>query len=331
MEESISRARPHGWKAWLCGIAIAGAAMGAVPAGAAGTAPGAPTITGVTAGVGSVNVSYSPPANNGGSDITEYKVVCFSTDGGVTKSNTEHASPTKVEHLTFGKTYSCNVEARNHVGFGPPSANSAPIVVLSPTPPPTVPGAPTITGVTAGVKSLNVSYSPPASNGGASINEYRVSCSSTDGGVSRSNTEHASPTRVNNLTAAKTYTCTVSAHNRVGFGPPSASSAPVVTLSPPVITVPGAPTITSVSRVGHHSVMVRFSPPASNGGSSIFEYRATCTSSNGGRTRSESRRASPIKVDDLSSGKTYACTVKARNRKGFGPSSAPSAPVTTLH
>ena len=89
MEESMSRVRPHGWKAWVCGLAIAGTAMGAVPAGAA-SAPGAPTVTGVTPGLGSVNVSYSPPASDGGSHITEYKVACFSSDGGVSKSETEH-------------------------------------------------------------------------------------------------------------------------------------------------------------------------------------------------------------------------------------------------
>ena len=329
MEESMSRVRPHGWKAWLCGVAIAGAAMGAVPAGAAATAPGAPTVTGVTPDVGSVNVSYSPPASDGGSAVNQYKVTCFSSDGGVTKSETEHATPTQVDHLTNGKTYNCNVEAHNSVGYGPPSANSAAVVTLSPPPPPTVPGAPTVTGVTAGVRSLNVSYSPPASNGGSSIFQYKVTCVSSDGGVSRSNTEHASPTRVDGLTGSKTYTCNVMARNRVGFGPPSASSAPVVTLSPPVITVPGAPTITSAT-AGHHSVTVAFSPPASNGGSSIFEYKAVCTSSNGGRTRSNTRHASPIKVNDLSAGKTYTCTVAARNRKGLGAPSAASAPVTTL-
>ena len=120
----------------------------------------------------------------------------------------------------------------------------------------------------------------------------------------------------------------MTARNRVGSGPPSANSAAVVTLSPPVITVPGAPTITSAT-AGHHSVTVTFTPPASNGGSSIFEYKAVCTSSNGGRTRSNTRHASPIKVNDLSSGKTYTCTVAARNRKGLGAASAPSAPVTT--
>jgi hypothetical protein len=323
----FSRMRPQGWKAWLCGVAVAGLAMGSAAAGAAPTVPGAPTITGATAGLRSVTVTYSAPANNGGATITDYRVACSSTDGGATHSKTEHASPTTVSGLTAGKTYTCNVEARNSAGYGPPSAQSAPVVTLSPPPSPTVPGAPTITSVTPGIRTVDVAYAPPASNGGANITHYRVTCASSDGGATRSNTEHASPTRVG-LTGGKTYTCNVMAQNRVGFGPPSAASAPFVTLLPPVITVPGAPTITSAS-AGFHSVTVSFSPPASNGGASIFEYKARCTSSNGGVSRSNTRSRSSIRVGDLSGGKTYTCTVAARNRKGFGAASAPSAPVVT--
>ena len=42
--------RPQGWKALVCGVAIAGAALAGSPAGAAPTVPGAPTITGATSG-----------------------------------------------------------------------------------------------------------------------------------------------------------------------------------------------------------------------------------------------------------------------------------------
>jgi large repetitive protein len=328
MGVATSLVRPQGWKAWLCGAAIAGAALAGSPAGAAPTVPSAPTITGATAGLGSVTVTYSAPANDGGAPVTDYRVACTSSDGGASKSTTEHASPTTVRNLTAGKTYTCNVMARNKAGYGPPSALSAPVVTLSPPPAPTVPGAPTITSAVAGVKSVKVTYSPPASDGGSKIFQYKVACTSSDGGASRSTTEHASPTTLRNLTAAKTYTCNVEAGNRKGFGPPSALSVPVVTLSPPVITVPGAPTITSVT-AGFRSVTVAFTPPAANGGASIFSYRATCTSSNGGVTRSNSRSRSSIRVSGLSSGKTYTCTVAARNRKGFGAASAPSAAVTT--
>jgi hypothetical protein len=93
-------------------------------------------------------------------------------------------------------------------------------------------------------------------------------------------------------------------------------------------TVPGVPTITSAT-AGFRSVTVGFSAPASNGGASIFEYKATCTSSNGGVTRSNTRSHSTIRVVGLSSGKTYTCIVSARNRKGYGAASAPSAAVVT--
>ena len=43
--------RPQGWKALVCGVAIAGAALAGSPAGAAPTVPGAPTITGATPGL----------------------------------------------------------------------------------------------------------------------------------------------------------------------------------------------------------------------------------------------------------------------------------------
>ena len=164
-----SLVRPQGWKALVCGVAIAGAALAGSPAGAAPTVPGAPTITGVTAGLRSVMVTYSAPASDGGATITDYRVACSSSDGGASKSTTEHASPTIVRNLTAGKTYTCNVMARNKAGYGPPSAQSAPVVTLSPPPTPTVPGAPTITSVVAGVKTLTVTYSPPASDGGSKI------------------------------------------------------------------------------------------------------------------------------------------------------------------
>ena len=218
MGELTARIRPHGWKAWLCGVAIAGAAMGSVPAGAAPTVPGAPNIGTATPGLRSVTVTYSPPASDGGASITEYKVLCTSSDGGESRTKTEQASPTTVTGLTGGKTYTCNVMARNKVGFGPPSGLTSPVVTLSPTPPPTVPGAPTIGTATAGVRSVTVTYSPPASDGGASITQYRVTCTSSDGGESRSRTEHGSPTTVTGLTAGKTYTCNAMAGNRMGSG-----------------------------------------------------------------------------------------------------------------
>ncbi|MGO9874606.1 MAG: fibronectin type III domain-containing protein, partial [Acidimicrobiia bacterium] len=190
--------------------------------------PGAPTITSATAGLENVSVAFSPPAPNGAVNIFDYDATCISSDGGVTRTHTEEASPIVVANLTAGSTYTCTVLAENSAGFGPPSAPSAPVVTLGP---PTAPGAPSITSATAGTKSVTVAFSPPASDGGATIVDYRSTCVSSDGGVTRSHDASASPILVAQLNGGNTYTCTVMAKNSVGFGAPSAPSAPVVTLS----------------------------------------------------------------------------------------------------
>src|SRR4051794_1431588 len=91
---------------------------------------------------------------------------------------------------------------------------------------PTKPGAPTITSVTPGVRSVKVAFDKPASNGGAKIVNYRAVCTSSDGGKKHANEGPRSPIRVGGLTPGKTYTCTVSAKNKVGRGPASAPSDP---------------------------------------------------------------------------------------------------------
>ena len=321
---SSSTFRPCGWKAAVGVFAVAGLALGSSVAGAAPpTVPGAPTIKSVTALRQAIRVAFTRPASNGGAHITRYKATCVSSDGGVTRSNGDDRSPIRVVHLTAGKTYTCTVAARNKVGFGPASAPSAAVVVL-PNPPPTVPGAPTIKSVTALRQAIRVAFTRPASNGGAHITRYKATCVSSDGGVTRSNGDDRSPIRVVHLTAAKTYTCTVAARNKVGIGPASAPSAAVVVLPNPPPTVPGAPTIKSVTAL-RQAIRVAFTRPASNGGAHITRYKATCVSSDGGVTRSNGDDRSPIRVVHLTAGKTYTCTVAARNKVGFGPASAPSA------
>ena len=95
----------------------------------------------------------------------------------------------------------------------------------------TPPGAPTITSVTAGKRSVIVVFTAPPSNGGAKITHYRAKCVSSDGGKTGTGAEHKLRVRVRGLTGGKTYTCTVVARNRAGAGPASAASDSVVTLT----------------------------------------------------------------------------------------------------
>ena len=156
------------------------------------------------------------------------KLVCASSNGGVyPRASGLGVADTASTGLTPTRNYTCTVAAGNAIGLGAASAPSSPVV-----PRPTAPGRPTITSAKAtGRRSITVAFDPPADNGGAPITNYLVRCASTDGGAKRSRLAHPSPIRVNGLTAAKTYKCTVAASNNVALGPPSALSKPVVVRS----------------------------------------------------------------------------------------------------
>ena len=90
-----------------------------------------------------------------------------------------------------------------------------------------------------------------------------------------------------------------------------------------LITVPGAPTgVTALA--GDGSASVTFTAPASNGGSMITGYTATCGASG------NSGAASPIVVSGLTIGVTVTCTVVANNIAGASAASAPPVSVTPI-
>ncbi|WP_193752879.1 Ig-like domain-containing protein, partial [Aureimonas ureilytica] len=75
-----------------------------------------------------------------------------------------------------------------------------------------VPGAPTIGSASAGDAQASVTFTPPASNGGAAITSYTVT--STPGGLAA--TGASSPITVAGLTNGTSYTFTVTATNSAG-------------------------------------------------------------------------------------------------------------------
>ena len=105
-----------------------------------------------------------------------------------------------------------------------------------------------------------------------------------------------------------------------GTSSASAASAAVI------VGTPGPPPKPTIVKTAAGSLKVSFTAPAANG-AAITSYTATCTSSNGGVTRSKSAASSPITVTTLSAGKTYTCTVRATNSRGAGPLSPPSSPA----
>jgi titin len=190
------------------------------------------------------------------------------------------------------------------------------------------PGAPTITSVVPGERSLLVYFKKPASNGGSPIFNYRATCTPENGGTPGSREREVSPILVTKLTGGKQYTCRVAAQSSAGLGPYSAKSQVVVPRSEPAKGLPDPP-IYIEARPAVAAVEVRFNVVGQSGGQAVTGYRALCTSTDGTHHNTQRKGSSPIIVDHLLEAKAYSCKVATRNPSGWSAYSKASNTVVT--
>jgi hypothetical protein len=181
------------------------------------TVPGKPTAVVATGGNTSASVSWTAPADNGGSAITGYTVTS-SSDG---KTCATSGTSCPVLGLTNGTPYTFTVVATNGVGPGPASDPSNSVTPLTPT----VPGAPTNVSAIGSDSAATVSWTAPASNGSPIIG---YSATASPGGRSCT-TGGALTCTITGLTNRTTYSITITATNGVGTGP---ASSPAVSVTP---------------------------------------------------------------------------------------------------
>jgi hypothetical protein len=112
------------------------------------------------------------------------------------------------------------VEAVTSTTMAPPAATTTTTTI-----PLAVPGAPRSVSARPVVRTAEVRFDPPLSDGGSPVTSYAARCSSNNGGLAREAQAPASPIKVLSLSGGKTYTCTVRATNAVGAGPSSAPTA----------------------------------------------------------------------------------------------------------
>ena len=289
------------------GIAVLVAVLAPAAARAA-SAPGAPTNVTARPGNARVTVRWHAPASDGGAAITGYTATA---SGGGHTCTTTGALSCVVTGLTNGTSYTFTVTATNSVGTGPASAASNAAT------PAAVPGAPThVVAATAGSQQVKVTWTAPASDGGARITKYTVAASGS-GGQSCSWTSGTLSCTVTGLVNGTSYTFTVTATNSTGDGPASAASNAVTPVGPSA-----APT--GVSAVaGDQQATVSCTAPASNGGAAITAY--TATASPGGAHASAA--TCPITVTGLTDGTSYTFKVTATSSLGTSVASAASNAV----
>ena len=245
-------------------------------------------------------------AASNGSTITKYTVT---SSGGQTCTTPNGSATTcTVTGLTNGTAYTFTVTATNGLGTGPASTPSAPAT------PSTIPGAPTGVVATSFANAQSVvSWTAPASNGGAAITNYTVT--SAPGGK----TCTTSHDLLHRGRADQRHRLHLHGHchQRLRHRPGLGSLRPGHSL----LRRRARPTgVTGTANAANQSV-VSWTAPTSNGGTPITSY--TVTSSGGQTCTTPNGSTTTCTVTGLTNGTSYTFTVTATNAVGTGPASTP--------
>lgn len=282
------------------------------------TVPGAPSAVAADPDDAAATVTWTAPADDGGTPVTGYRIE-ISVDGGVTwtvavDDTGSTATAAVVTGLANGTATTFRVSARNAVGVGAAAASTE-------TTPRTVPGAPTRLRVSPGVGVATVAWDAPADNGGAEITGYRIEASSDGVNWTVTVADTGSASRAHLLTGLANGTpvhVRVAAINEAGSGVPSAGASATPR------TVPGAPTIRSITP-HNRSLSIAFDPPADNGGAEVTNYEYSLDGGVTWTAASPATTKGPLVVNRLENGTSYDIRLRAVNAAGSGPAAVAHA------
>lgn len=308
----------HHWQGllmWIAGVfltLLAACGGGGEASAGAGTVPGAPAGTTVTAGNGETTLSWAAVAG-----ATSYNIYRSTTPGAAgakvgVSATTSYVDTTAVN----GVTYYYQVTAATATGEGPPSPQSPGV---TPAVPVAVPPAPS--GLSAVAANAQVTLSWTGVAGAGSYNVYRSTSAGTQGTkIATAPTPGYTDTGVVN---GSTYYYRVTAQNTAGEGPASAASTGVTPTAP--VTVPAGPTGVSATR-GIVQVTVNWTAVA--GATSYNVYRSTASGTQGSKVGTS---ATTGYVDpSVGIGSTYYYVIRAVNSAGEGAASAQASVNTTM-
>ena len=263
----------------------------------------APVITSSESSNTQLVIYFTPPIDNGGTEIADYQ---YSIDAGTTwqtRSSASVTSPLTITGLSNGTTYKVKLRALTIVGAGKASNTwyGIPKDVLQ---------APSITAVNTSNSQLQIVFTPPTvPNGSSPITNYEYSINGGDNWIARSPARLDSPITINNLNNGEYYSLALRATNNEGAG----LATPIVNAVP--ISTPTAPTITSITPADS-ALSVYFSPPSDNGGASVSNYRYSLDDGVTFTVLDPPDVLSPLEISGLVNGTSYNVSLQAINSGG---------------
>lgn len=270
-------------------------------------------------------LSWTPPANDGGSSLKFY-VLTYGVANSLAVPATALLMPnqtsTTLSGLNPSTSYRFAVSARNNVGDSYAAVGT--FTTLS-----TKPGAPkSLTVSTADASSATLTWAAPDWAGRSAITDYAISYSRDAGKtwtVFPDPVSTAVSAKVTGLAASTPYQFRVTAKNSSGAGSASSISGSTRTTLPSAVSALAAtPTASSIA--------LTWSAPTWAGSTTVSDYVVSYSADNGLTwlvfADGVSTRTSAT-ITGLTSSRTYLVRVSAHNAAGNSPASATTATTLT--